>query len=162
MSCTHLGKVIFGYDDVKELHFIVRKILEHYEKKDVLQLALQLNFWIAKDTCNLLYLYVVSAHKQVAWVAELQLSIYTMQFIAIQLQLSQNNLFSTTMQLHYNCTHDVMLTSLIVIQLCKYDTWYYEDFLTWFFFRDIDFHCPLWLLMMVRDWTMWHINYILK
>jgi hypothetical protein len=44
MSCTHLGKVIFGYDDVKELHFIVRKILEHYEKKDVLQLALQLNF----------------------------------------------------------------------------------------------------------------------
>jgi hypothetical protein len=45
---------------------------------------------------------------------------------ATQLQLSQNDLFSTMMQLHDNCTHDVMFTSLIVIHLFKFDTWHYE------------------------------------
>jgi hypothetical protein len=34
------------------------------------------------------------------------------------------------MQLHYNYTHDIMLTSLIIIQLLKSNTWHYEDFLT--------------------------------
>jgi hypothetical protein len=58
----------------------------------------------------------------------LQLTIYTAQLIATQLQFNQNNSFSTTIQLHYNYTHDVMLTSLIVIHLLKYDTWHYEDF----------------------------------
>jgi hypothetical protein len=33
------------------------KLDKHYEKKGVLQLALQLNFWVAKDICNSLYLY---------------------------------------------------------------------------------------------------------
>jgi hypothetical protein len=81
----------------------------------VLQLALQLNFWIAKDTCNSLYLYVMSVNGQDAWVAKLQLIIYMVQLIAVQLQFNQNNSFSTTIQLHYNYTHDVMLMSLIVI-----------------------------------------------
>jgi len=45
------------------------------------------------------------------------------QLIATELQLFQNNSFSTTMQLH-NYTHDVMLTSLIVIHLLNYDTWH--------------------------------------
>jgi hypothetical protein len=39
--------------------------------------------------------------------------------IATQLQLCLNNSFSTTMQLHYNYTYDVMLTSLIVIHIKK-------------------------------------------
>jgi hypothetical protein len=104
--------------------------IKHYEKKGVLQLALQLNFWVAKDTCNSLYLYAVSANGQVEWVAELQLIVYTVQFITTQLQLSQNNSFSTTRQLHYNYTHDVMLTSLIVIHILKYDMWHYEGFWT--------------------------------
>jgi hypothetical protein len=108
-----------------------------------------------KDTCNSLYLYVVSVNKQVAWITKLQLTIYTVQPIATQLQLSQNNSFSTTMQLCYNCTHDVMLTSLIVIHLLKFDMWYYEDFWT-FFFQNIDFHHPLYLLMMVQNSDMWH------
>jgi hypothetical protein len=47
--------------------------------------------------------------------------------VATQLQISQNNLFSPTMQLHYNSTHDVMLTSLIVIHLLKSNMWHYED-----------------------------------
>jgi hypothetical protein len=55
---------------------------KHYEKKGVLQLALQLNFWIAKDICNSLYLYAMSANGQVAWVAKLQFTIYMVQLIA--------------------------------------------------------------------------------
>jgi hypothetical protein len=49
---------------------------------------------------------------------------------AIQLQLCKNNSFSTTMQLHYNYTRDVMMMSLIVIHLLKFDMWQYEDFWT--------------------------------
>jgi hypothetical protein len=49
-----------------------------------------------------------------------------MQLIATQLQLSQNNSFPTIMQLHYNYTHDVMLTSLIIIHLLKSNTWHYD------------------------------------
>jgi len=102
-------------------------------KMGVLQLALQLNFWIVEDICNSLYLYVVSVNEQVAWVAELQLTVYTVQFIVTQLQFSQNNSFSTIIQLHYNYTHDVMLMSLIVIHLLKSNMWYYEDFWIYFF-----------------------------
>jgi hypothetical protein len=52
------------------------------------------------------------------------------QFITIPLQLNQNNLFSTTMQFYNNYTHDVMLTSLIVIHLLKSNMWHYEEFWT--------------------------------
>jgi hypothetical protein len=40
-------------------------------KNGVLQLALQLNVWIVEDTSNSLYLYVVSANKQVTWITKL-------------------------------------------------------------------------------------------
>ncbi len=50
--------------------------------------------------------------------------------LATQLQLYQNYSFSTTMQFHYNCTHDVMLMSLILIHLLKSNMWHYENFLT--------------------------------
>jgi len=43
----------------------------HNEKRGVLQLALQLNFWVVEDICNSLYLYIVTIKEQVAWVAEL-------------------------------------------------------------------------------------------
>jgi hypothetical protein len=65
----------------------------------------------------------MSANGQVVWVAKLQLIVYTVQ-------LYQNNSLSTTMWLHYNYTHDVMLMSFIVIHLLKYDKWHYEDFWT--------------------------------
>jgi hypothetical protein len=100
------------------------------KKMGVFQLALQLNFWVAKDICNSLYLYVVNANRQVAWVVELQLVIYIMQLIVTQLQLCQKDSFSFIIQFHYNYTHDVMSMSLIVIYLLTYDTWYYEDFST--------------------------------
>jgi hypothetical protein len=50
------------------------------------------------------------------------------QLIATQLQLSQNNSFSTIIQFRYNYIHDVMLMSLIVIHLLKFNMWHYEDF----------------------------------
>jgi hypothetical protein len=93
------------------------------KKRGVLQLALQLNFLVVEDICNSLYLYVIIVYEKVAWVV---IHVYTVQFIVIQLQFIQNNSFSTTMQFHYNCTHDVMLTSLIVIHLLKFDMWHYE------------------------------------
>jgi hypothetical protein len=49
------------------------------KKKGVLQLALQLNFWVVTDICKSLYLYAMSFNKQVAWVAKSQ---YMVQFIA--------------------------------------------------------------------------------
>jgi hypothetical protein len=104
----------------------INKKFNTMKKMGVLQLAFQLNFWVVKDTCNSLYLYVVGVNRQVAWVV----IVYMMQLIVTQLQLYQNNSFSTTMQLHYNCTHGVMLTLLIVIHLLKSNTWHYEDFWT--------------------------------
>jgi len=46
------------------------------------------------------------------------------------MQLCQNHSFSTIMQFHYNYTHGVILTSLIVIHLLKFDMWHYENFWT--------------------------------
>jgi hypothetical protein len=34
-------------------------------------MALQLNFWVIEDSCDSLYLDVVSANKQVAWFIKL-------------------------------------------------------------------------------------------
>jgi hypothetical protein len=53
------------------------------------------------------------------------------------------NPISTTIQLHYNYTHDVMLTSLIVIHLLKFDMWHYEDLWTLKKIQNIDILCPL-------------------
>ncbi len=125
------------------------------KKRGVLQLALQLNFWVAKYICKSLYLYVVNVNSQVAWIVELQFTVYMVQFITTQLQLNVNNSFSINMQLHYNYTHDVMLTSLIVIHLLKFDMWHYEVF-GQFFFWNIDLHGPLWFLMMDKKCDMWH------
>jgi hypothetical protein len=55
------------------------------KKKGVLQMALQLTLWVVEDTYNSLYLYAMSANQQLAWVTKLQLIIYMVQFITIQL-----------------------------------------------------------------------------
>jgi hypothetical protein len=38
-------------------------------KRGILQQTLQFNFWVAPNTCKSLYLYAMSANRQVAWVA---------------------------------------------------------------------------------------------
>jgi hypothetical protein len=83
-------------------------------KKGVLQLALQFNFWVAEDIYNSLYLYAMNANGQV-----------TTHHIYDAIHC---NSFSAIMQFHYNCTHDVMLMSLIIIHLLKFDTWHYAFF----------------------------------
>ncbi len=45
-------------------------------KRGVLQQTLQLNLWVAPDTCKSFYLYAMSANKQVTWVVKLQVTIY--------------------------------------------------------------------------------------
>jgi hypothetical protein len=64
-------------------------------KKGVLQLVLQLNFGVANDTYNSLYLYVVRANKQVAWIKKLQLTVYIMWFIATQSEQFIFNYYAT-------------------------------------------------------------------
>jgi hypothetical protein len=44
-------------------------------------------------------------------------------------------LISNTMQPHYNCNHDIMLRSLIVIHLLKCDMWNYKYFWIQFIFE---------------------------
>jgi len=98
-------------------------MLLHYEKKGCFINGLKFNFWIASNICNSLYLHTMNANGQITWIVKLQLTIYMVQFITIQLQFCQNNSFLIIMQLHYNYIHDVMLTSLIVIHLSKFNTW---------------------------------------
>jgi hypothetical protein len=54
--------------------------------------------------------------------------IMKLQFTLYTMQLNEDNSLSTTIQLRYNYTHDVMLTSLIVIHLLQFETWHYEGF----------------------------------
>jgi hypothetical protein len=68
-------------------------------------------------------------------VAELQLTVYIVQFIAIQLQLCYNHPISTIMQLHYNYSHNIMLSLVIFIHPIKLNMWQYEDFWIKLFFE---------------------------
>jgi hypothetical protein len=44
--------------------------------------------------------------------------------LQLALQFNWNNLFSTTLQFHYNYNHNIMLTLLIFIHPLKFDTWH--------------------------------------
>jgi len=118
-------------------------------ERGVLELAFQLNFWVASDTCNSLYLYVMSAIGQVARVATHR--IYDATHYNSIATLSHQ--FSTTMQLPYDYNHNVILTSFF-IHPSKFNTWYYEDF-SWFFWN-IDIHHPLWLFVL-SGLGLWHM-----
>jgi len=137
------------------------------KKWGVLQLALQLNFWVASNTCNSLYLYDVNAMRQVARVAIIAIHHIYGATHTIQLQLCCNNSFSTIMQLFYDYNYNVMLTSFFIYP-SKFDTWHYEDF-SWFVWN-IDIHHRLWLFILdgFGLWHVtqskvatWHINWIL-
>jgi hypothetical protein len=49
-----------------QIRFILNTTMR---KMVVLQLALQLNFWVVEDICNPQYLYNMCANTQVAWIA---------------------------------------------------------------------------------------------
>jgi hypothetical protein len=103
----------------------------HCEKKWCFTTSLAIQFCDCIRHLHIsLYLYIVSANGQVAWIVKLPFIVNTMELIATQLQFCQNNSFKTITQLRYNCTHHAMLTLLIVIHPLKSNMWHYEDFWT--------------------------------
>jgi hypothetical protein len=58
---------------------------QHYEKKGVLQLALQFNFWVTLTICNSLYFTLWMILDTLHELQKLQLTTYLVQLIAIQL-----------------------------------------------------------------------------
>jgi hypothetical protein len=137
-------------------------------KKGVLQLALKLIFELHRTFAihRIYTLWVLSNKLQDS--QKLQLIVYTIQHITIQLQLCHNNSFSTIMQLPYDYNHNAMLMSFF-IHPSKFNMWHYEDF-SWFFWN-IDIHYPLWLFVLdgLGLWhmaqskvAMWHNNWILE
>ncbi len=58
-----------GVEVLKPKLWIIFFMYNTMQKRGVLQLALQLNFWVVEDTCNSHYLYVISANGHVAWIA---------------------------------------------------------------------------------------------
>ncbi len=49
-----------------KLWYVTTKRQTLWEKKCVLQLALQFKLWVEEDNCNSLYLYTMNANGQVA------------------------------------------------------------------------------------------------
>jgi uncharacterized membrane protein YadS len=64
------------------------KTLIHYEEKK-----------IAMTTCNSLYFYIVSVLDKLHELQELQLTVYMVQLIAIQLQINYNSIEKAHLQL---------------------------------------------------------------
>jgi hypothetical protein len=139
-------------------------------KKGVLQLALQLNFWVTLDICNSLHLYAMSVIGQVTRIA--RVASHHIYIWCNSLQLYYNFVTTTPFQLLCNSP----MTTIIMSCWChfssihqNFNTWHYEDF-SWFFWN-IDIHCPLWLFildgfglwhMAQSKVAMWHINWILE
>jgi len=121
-------------------------------KKGVLQLALQLTFWVASDTCNSPYLYVMNVIRQVAKVTRIELTILWCNSYNSITTLLQQLIFNYYVTPHdYN--HNVMLMSFF-IHPSKFNTWHYEIF--WWFFWNIDIHRPLWFFVL-HGFGLWHV-----
>jgi hypothetical protein len=123
------------------------------KKKSVLQLALQFNFWVTMTTCNSLYFALWMLSNKLHELQELQLIVYTMQLIAIQLQFYGNNSVSTSMQLH-NYNHDIMLPLLIFIHPLKFHMWHYDDFWINFFLK---YWSPSFSMIVNDGSKLWHV-----
>jgi hypothetical protein len=138
----------------------------HYEKNWCFTTSLAIQFFNYKRHLQL----VVSPWMLMDRLHELQ-SCNSSYIQCNSLQLYQNNSFSTTMQIHYNCPHYDMLMSLVIVHSLKCDTWHYEKIdIKIIFFSNIDLRHSLWLLRWSKIVTCgtikiivaWHINYILE
>jgi hypothetical protein len=122
MKCVDFKKGAFWWGMkcavFKAEYFGWRKIALHYEKNGCFATSLATQFLSCKGHLQSLYLYTVSANEQVAWVA--------IHHIYDATHCNLINSFSITMQLHCNCTHDVTLTSLIIIHLLRSNAWHYK------------------------------------
>jgi hypothetical protein len=102
-----------------QVHTMKKKVFCNWPYNSIFELHWTLS------THNIYMLQMLSDKLQ-----KLQLIIYMVQLITIQLQLYHNNFFSTTMQLPYDYIHNVMLLSFF-IHPSKFNMWHYED-LSWF------------------------------
>jgi len=59
------------------------------------------------------------------------------------------------MQFHNNYTHDVMLMSLIIIHLLKYDMWHYKKI--WTFFFSWKYWSPSSIMIINDGPRLWHM-----
>jgi len=121
------------------------------KKNGVLQLSLQFNFRAVKDTCNSLYLYIVSANGQVA--IHHIYDATCCNSIATKSKQLIFNYYSTPLYLHPWCHVDI-INCHPSIKIWQVTLWRFLDIII--FFWNIDLHCPLWLLLMVWDCDMWH------
>jgi hypothetical protein len=105
------------------------------KKREILQLALQLNFWIVMTTCNSLYFYVVSVIGEVEWVVRLATQyIYMIQFNysfvkTIHFELLCN---STTTTVITSCWHYYFHLSIKIWQVA---IWIFLDSKIIFFLK---------------------------
>ncbi len=108
-----------------------------HQIKGCFEIGLAIQFLNCNDHLQL----TISLHCECYWTSCMSYKVAThcisMQLIAIQLQLCQNHSFSTIMELHYNYSHNVMLTLVIFIHPLKLNTWHYEGF--WIFFKILIF-----------------------
>ncbi len=87
-----------NYDDFQHVNF-------NYEKNGYFATSLVTQiFWVVKDICNLLYLYIMSANGQVAWVATQRMynAIHCNSIKTIHFQLLCNSIITTPMM---SCWH---------------------------------------------------------
>jgi len=134
-------------------------------KRGVLQFTLQLNFWVASDTCNSLYLYVMSAIGQVTRVARIathriySATHYNFVIIILFQVLCKSPMITIIMSCwhHFSSIHQNLICGILF-------------YFSWFFWN-IDIHCPLWLFVLdgLGLWRVaqskvakWHSNWILE
>jgi hypothetical protein len=117
-------------------------------KRGVLQLVLQLNFWIVEDICNSLYLY-----NECQWTSCMSCRVATHHIYGA----THCNLVKI---IHFQLLCKFIITtpimSLIVIHLLNLTHDIRKQFGHEFVFQNIDLYCPLWLLMMIQNCDMWH------
>jgi hypothetical protein len=125
-------------------------------KIGVLQLTLQLSFWIVMTICNSIFElqwpfathYISTLWMLLDKLHELQKLLDSSYIQCNSLQLNCNFVRTIPLQLLCNFldyNHNVMLTSFF-IHSSKFNTWNYENFGG--FFWNIDIHHPLWLFIL--------------
>ncbi len=125
------------------------KIQFHYEKKGCIIIGLATQFLNCIEHLQ----FTVFICQECKWTICMNYRVIIHHICnAIHLQFYQNNSFSNTMQPHYNCSHDVMLRSLIVIHLTV-ELWIFLD--TIFFWTKYWFPSSI---MIVNDGLkLWYV-----
>jgi len=101
-------------------------------KRGVLQFTLQLNFWVASDTCNSLYLYVMSAIGQVTRVARIathriySATHYNFVIIILFQVLCKSPMITIIMSCwhHFSSIHQNLICGILLFFMIFLKYWY--------------------------------------